>query len=258
VTYDEVKQGLADLHYAPLTTADAGRLLYDMVAQPDIENVLELGFGHGTSAAYMAAALAEKGTGSVTTIDRAAALSRKPNIHEVFEHLGLGAYLLPLYSSGSYNWELMRLIDRQTSGAETVPCFDFCFIDGAHTWETDGLAFLLADELLRPDRWVLFDDLRWTIASSPSTKTEKFETLSADELNTPQIAKVFDLLVRTNPRYAKFRVIGDYGWAYKSAIDGNGRHQDDVDKVVGPVILSHVQARRHPPTAMEEQTSFED
>jgi predicted O-methyltransferase YrrM len=247
VTYDEVNQRLADLHYAALTTPDAGRLLYDMVAQPDIENVLELGFGHGTSTAYMAAALAEKGAGSVTTIDRAAALSRKPNIHQVFENLGLDAYLLPLYSSSSYNWELMRLIERQASGAETVTCFDFCFIDGAHTWETDGLAFLLADKLLRPDRWVLFDDLRWTIASSPYTKTEKLETVSADELNTPQIAKVFDMLVRTHPGYGKFRVIGDYGCAYKSAIDGNGRHQDDVDKVGGPLILCQVRARRHPP-----------
>jgi predicted O-methyltransferase YrrM len=254
VTYDEVSQRLAGVHDAPLTTGDAGRLLYDMVAQPDIENVLELGFAQGTSTAYMAAALAEKGAGSVTTIDRAAALSRKPNIHQVFEHLGLDGYLRPLYSSSSYNWELMRLIERQTSGGETIPCFDFCFIDGAHTWETDGLAFVLADKLLRHDRWVLFDDLHWTIASSPSTKTEKFETLSADELSTPQIAKVFDLLVRNHPGYGEFRVTGRYGWAYKSAIDGNGRHQHDVEQVVGPLILCQVRARRHPPTATGEQT----
>ena len=242
--YDEVTRRLAKLDYEAFTSADAGRFLYDLVSQPEIENVLELGFAHGTSTAYMAAALAEKGVGSITTIDRASALSREPNLHQVLEELGLQAQVRALVDSSSYNWEMMRILERQTSDGVTTPCFDFCFIDGAHTWETDGFAFLLVDRLLREDRWVLFDDLGWSMAKSPSTKSEKFDTLSADELNTPQISQVFDLLVRSHPSYEAFVVTGSYGWAYKSATDGPGRHRHDVERLVGPTIARQLLQRR--------------
>ena len=213
----------------------------------------ELGFAHGTSTAYMAAALAEKGVGSVTTIDRASALSREPNIHQVLGHLGLEAQVRPLSAASSYNWELMRIVEQQTSGGETIPCFDFCFIDGAHTWETDGFAFLLVDRLLRHDRWVMFDDLNWSFAKSPSTKSEKFDTLSSDELNTPQISQVFDLLVRPHPSYGEFVVTGSYGWAYKQAAAGEGRHRHDVEQLVGPTILRQLLDRRQESKAAADQ-----
>jgi predicted O-methyltransferase YrrM len=242
--YKEVAQRLAELDYPALTTAEAGRLLYDFVSGPDVEDVLELGFAHGTSTAYMAAALAEKGVGSVTAIDRVSALSREPNIHQVLEHLGLESRVRPLFTASSYNWELMRILERQTTGGETIPCFDFCFIDGAHTWETDGFAFLLVDKLLRHDRWVLFDDLYWSLTTSPSTKSEKLHTLSEDELKTPQIVQVFDLLVRPHPAYDEFAVTGSYGWAYKRATEGEGRHRHDVERLVGPELLRQLLDRR--------------
>ena len=253
VTYEEVTRRLAKLDYAAFTTADAGRLLYDLVSQPDIEDVLELGFANGTSTAYMAAALAEKGVGSVTTIDRVSALTREPNIHQLLEQLGLEARVRPLFGASSYNWELMRILERQTSQGETTPCFDFCFIDGAHTWETDGFAFLLVDKLLRHDRWVLFDDLSWSIATSPSTKSEKLHTLSADELTTPQISQVFDLLVRPHPSYGAFVVAGSYGWAYKSAADGEGLHRHDVEQLVGPTIIRQLLERRRKSTEVADR-----
>ena len=46
--------------------------------------------------------------------------------------------------------------------------YDFCFIDGAHTWDTDGFAFCLVDRMLRPGGWIIFDDLNWTHAHSPT------------------------------------------------------------------------------------------
>jgi predicted O-methyltransferase YrrM len=244
VTYEEVVQNLAQFEYPALTAPGAGKLLYDFVATSDVDDILELGFAHGTSTAYMAAALAEKGAGTVTTIDRPSALSREPNIHQVVARLGLASHVRPLFTASSYNWELMRILERQTMGGETSPCFDFCFIDGAHTWETDGFAFMLVDKLLRHDRWVLFDDLHWTLAASPSTKTEKLHMLSEDELKTPQILQVFDLLVRAHPAYGEFVVTGSYGWAYKRPIEGEGRHRHDVERIVGPELLRQLLARR--------------
>ncbi|MGL5809687.1 MAG: hypothetical protein ACRCYQ_07075, partial [Nocardioides sp.] len=74
--------------------------------------------------------------------------------------------------------------------------FDFAFIDGAHSWFVDGLAFFLVDKLLKPGAWVLFDDLDWTYATSPTlSQTELVRSMPEDERNTPQIGKVFELLV---------------------------------------------------------------
>jgi hypothetical protein len=100
------------------------------------------------------------------------------------------------------------------------------------------------DKRLRHDRWVLFDDLHWTLAASPSTKTEKLHMLSEDELKTPQILQVFDLLVRAHPAYGEFVVTGSYGWAYKRPIEGEGRHRHDVERIVGPELLRQLLARR--------------
>lgn len=44
-------------------TPEQGQIVYDFVKNSDIENILELGFAHGTSTCYMAAALDEKKAG---------------------------------------------------------------------------------------------------------------------------------------------------------------------------------------------------
>jgi predicted O-methyltransferase YrrM len=100
----------------------------------------------------------------------------------------------------SYNWSLMRLLAEHGE-----PIFDYAFIDGAHTWALDGLAFLLVDRLLKPGGHVDFDDYSWTLARSPSMKPEVFPEVrrlySQEQIDEPQVALVVDLLVRRDPRY---------------------------------------------------------
>lgn len=100
----------------------------------------------------------------------------------------------------SYNWSLMSVL--RQGGA---PPFDYVFIDGAHTWAFDALAFLLVDRLLAPGGYVDFDDYHWTLARSPSMRPEAFpptRRLYTDEqIREPQVALVVDLLVRPDGRY---------------------------------------------------------
>lgn len=63
----------------------------------------------------------------------------------------------------SYNWSLMKMLKDGH-----IPCFDYVYLDGAHTWGVDALAFLLIDRLLKPGGYIDFDDYGWTFASSPS------------------------------------------------------------------------------------------
>src|SRR4051812_39229968 len=93
------------------------------------------------------------------------------------------------------------------------------FIDGAHSWETDALAFTLVDLLLRPDRWIIFDDLDWTYGASPSLRSSTLVAAMTDEQRTtPQVRKVVELLVCSRPDY-EVHYVGRYALAYKRGDD---------------------------------------
>lgn len=118
-----------------------------------VNNILELGFRHGVSSCYMASALDELGGGHLTTIDCKDAQDAQPNVDELLKKLGLSSYVTVYYEPVSYIWRLMKLLEENP-----VPIFDFCYIDGAHDWYTDGYAFFLVDKLLKPGGWIIFDD----------------------------------------------------------------------------------------------------
>jgi predicted O-methyltransferase YrrM len=102
----------------------------------------------------------------------------------------------------SYNWSLMRLLQ-----ASPEPIFDYVFLDGAHTWNIDALAFLLIDRLLREGGYVDFDDYGWSLASSPTMNPISFpptaEMYTAEQINTQHVRLIVDLLVRPNPDYVE-------------------------------------------------------
>jgi predicted O-methyltransferase YrrM len=235
VKLEEVDRALAELDVPRLTSEAGGRMLYEFVLGSGAEDVLELGFAHGTSTAYLAAALHERGGGLVTTLDRREALQREPNIHAVLGRLGLAELVRPILAERSYVWELMRLLRERAAEGPSGPWFDFCFVDGPHTWEVDGFAFFLVDKLLRPDRWLLFDDLHWTQASSPAQ--DLADDGSEEERTTAQIELVFDLLVREHPDYPLHRLLGNYAWAYKRAAQGDGVNADAVDRLLAPELV---------------------
>jgi predicted O-methyltransferase YrrM len=100
----------------------------------------------------------------------------------------------------SYNWSLMKLLrDHQT------PIFDYVFIDGAHTWALDALAFLLVDRLLKTGGYVDFDDYDWSLAVSPSQRPDVFPAtrrlFTDEQIHERHVSLIVDLLVRRDPRY---------------------------------------------------------
>jgi predicted O-methyltransferase YrrM len=232
---DVLEARLAKLDYAPLTSRFGGRMLYELVLGCRATKVLELGFAHGTSTAYIAAALEEVDGDLVTTIDRVSARSLTPNIDDVLHHLDLVRYAEPIFSESSYTWELMRLLERFTVDGTVVPAYDLCFVDGAHTWDVDGFAFFLVDKLLTEDSWIVFDDVHWTHHASPTRSTDALAEMPEDERTTAQISKVFDLLVRQHPAYDGHRIVGDYACAYKVG-RGSGLHEHLLDTLMSSTL----------------------
>jgi predicted O-methyltransferase YrrM len=218
VRAEDIAASLEGFDYQPLTSPAVGRLLYDLALSPGVEELLELGTAHGTSTAYIAAALAAKGVGHLTTVDRPDALEREPNVHQVLERLGLERWVTVARAS-SYNRVLMRMLEEATLDDETRPCLDFCFLDGAHTWETDGFAVVLVDRLLRPGGWIVLDDVEWSLADSPELRdSERVKSLTEEERTERGVRKIVDLILRTTPGY-EVRLFGNLAFAFKGPAD---------------------------------------
>jgi predicted O-methyltransferase YrrM len=192
----------------PMMTLEQAHAITRFVAQHDLHDLLELGFAHGVSTCYLAGALEEIGGGHLTSIDQESARSRDPNADALLARTGLSRFVTLIYDATSYAWRLGRMLE-----ADPTPRFDFCYLDGAHTWLADGFAFLLVDRLLVPGGWIVFDDLDWIAPPDP-------ERPAPAELAVPQVRMVYDLLVKTHPSYDHF--IERDGWAYAHKSDAAG------------------------------------
>jgi predicted O-methyltransferase YrrM len=189
-------------------------LMRDLIVEHDAHDILEIGFYHGKSSAYIAAILEDLGRGHLVTIDRENARAREPNIEYVLSTLGLTHRVTPVYATRSYTWELAKMIR-----AAPRPQFDFCYFDGGHTWDGTGFGFVLVDLLLRPGGWILFDDLTWTVDAAMQHRKQVpryWRNFSPDERAEPAVGLVFDLLV-PHLGYTEQAVInrGQWGLARK-------------------------------------------
>lgn len=213
----DVDRVAAAVEGVPHLSPEAGRRLYQFVLDNDITDVLELGTAHGVSACYLAAALHERGRGQVVTLDLPRAARLEPSVYDLLERTGLGEHVTPLFNEGGHTWQLLRWLD---SGAP--PAFDFCFLDAGHSWDVTGYAFFLVDRVVRRGGWLLFDDLTWTFDKSPSLgKKARTREMPEEQRTTPQVGKVFDLLVAQHPDYGRVERErgGRWGWAQKTGIE---------------------------------------
>ena len=223
VKFDAIHKIVGD---TPCLDSRSCRMLYDFILRSNIKDCLELGFAHGKSSCFIGGALHEKGQGGkLLTIDRSSVRSLTPNILEQIEKAELSDYIQPVFSETSYTWELMHLIEEATVSGHCIPRFDFVFIDGAHTWETDACAFFLVAKLLRPGGWILFDDLKWTLENSPSlSQDQHVKALPDDVRKTPHVERIVTLLVAQSPEFQDIVIRDGWAWVKKRAteIESNG------------------------------------
>lgn len=231
MTYEEVVKSVKGLRWM---SAAQGKILYDLVNDNNIQNVLELGFFHGVSALYMAAALEEKGAdGLITTIDKFNAKELEPNIEDLSYKLGLSAYIKPIYAHDCYTWELLRLLELKPR-----PSFDLIFIDGAHLWKTDGFAFFLCDKLLVENGYLIMDDIWWSMSKNADPNSNEWtKKYSNEEQSTNQLEKVFSLLIKEHPSYDEFRI--EDGWAYARKVGVGNQNNVKESVKVKTVLISH-------------------
>jgi len=215
--FEDAKKILGD---TPYLNADEGWELYDHIIKTRSANCLELGHAHGVSTIYIAAALDEIGQGHLDTVDLLSAIDREPNLETLLEASNLGHIVSIHREKNSYNWFLKKQIQNQTKQDQCQPCYDFCFFDGAKNWTIDGFAFFLVDKLLRPDAWILFDDMTWSygkVKGREASDGVTVRSLSDEEINEPHIELIFHSLVMQHPSYSNFCIQDNWwGWAQKN------------------------------------------
>lgn len=203
----------------PVMGEREGRKLYDHIRETRPDHVLEIGTAYGVSACFMAAALEENGHGRLTTVDHRDAAYANPTADELFTATGLAPWIQRVrIADSSYTWWLKGQLEQRTNPTGQVePLYDFCFLDGAHNWTIDGLAVVLIERLLKPGAWLLLDDVDWSYALYPeislSPPSDKMFALSPDEMHTPHVGAVVDVIVKGNPAFSEVR-IQDARWAW--------------------------------------------
>lgn len=220
------------LHGVPHMSLEQANTIRRFIIEHEVQNILELGFLHGVSTCYMAHALDELGQGHITTIDRGRARQAEPNIEQLLEKVGQRHRVTIHYEPTSYTWRMMKMLE-----ADPTPRFDLCYLDGAHNWFVDGFAFFLADRLLTPGGWIIFDDLDWTHEDSRSLRNSAFtQEMPEEERATAQVRKVYELLVKPHPSYENFKTDQDWAYAQKRsdvASESTGIRREIVTQEVG-------------------------
>ncbi|HWI70644.1 MAG TPA: class I SAM-dependent methyltransferase [Baekduia sp.] len=192
------------------TSPAAGEELHEFVREHRFERCMELGFAHGGSAVYIASALEANGAGHLDSVDLEIAKERQPPATETLKRAGLEHRVTLNYEATSYTWFLHGKLREQLRDGERIePLYDFVFIDGAHTWDVDALAFALVDRLLKPGGWILLDDLDWKLGESDPSAPAAQRELS-------HVREIWELLALTHPQYDEFRTDQQWGWARKS------------------------------------------
>lgn len=211
----------------PHISKHSARVLYDFILAEAPEQCLELGFAHGASSGYIAAALDELGRGHLTSVDIEASADFTPSMEDTVRKIGLAKHISIFREKNSYTWFLKKKIEKQSRNGTCFPCYDFIFIDGSKNWTIDGLAFFLSDKLLRENGWILFDDYNWRYADAMARGKKiadgvTLRSLPDDQIEQPNVRAIFDLLVAQHPHYANFK-IQDHSWAWAQKTSGSRR-----------------------------------
>ncbi len=222
-----------------------GRELYAFIMKARPKRILELGFAYGKSTVIMAAALDELGEGMIDTVDLEVTreIFKDPSIEDLLKEAKLSNLVNVYREEHSYTWWLKKKLDLQIKGSKIVPDYDFCYLDGSHNFTVDSCAFSIVDRLLRPGATLLLDDLKYSYGQMnarqgksnepPPLTIDEFDgrcrvartRMSEDELQAFHVAAIYNLLIKTNPDYHRFRISqkSNWGWARKKGGERDAR-----------------------------------
>jgi predicted O-methyltransferase YrrM len=209
ISVDDVDRAVHDTPYMTLEQARTLQRLWNSCPPGDL---LELGFAYGKGSAYLGALAAQKGQRAVC-VDNLSARDRQPRADSTIGAAGVADHVDLLFTDNGYVWWMKQQLEEGDSRR-----YSLVYLDGAHDWFVDGFAALLLDRFLIPGGVLVLDDLDWSFASSAAPDImARVSSMTADVASEPQVRKVWELLLQTDPRWGEFEEHDGWGIARKLA-----------------------------------------
>lgn len=178
--------------------------------------VAEIGIGGGVTSCAIAEIIKEAGELHLFDFHESVIKIKKILNLEGYENIVPHGNSFKLQDS--YNFGLLDIIRTNGPGY-----FDYIYLDGAHTFPVDALAFFLCDILLKPGGLIDFDDYGWTIGGHIKSWKEKYDpkrsiydgvgsfcsfmeaSFTEKQLEEKHVALIVDDLVKKTGRYEEIK-----------------------------------------------------
>jgi hypothetical protein len=100
----------------------------------------------------------------------------------------------------SYSWNLCKIfLARHADEHQSTEIWDAVYLDGAHRFNIDAPATCIVKSLLRKGGIIVFDDMDWTMAHSPTSNTrQNWARYTSEQMNEPHVRLIVDAFMRTD------------------------------------------------------------
>lgn len=104
----------------------------------------------------------------------------------------------------SYSWTLAKMVlNMIEEGGNGI--FDLVYLDGAHAFFHDSTACCLLKKLINIDGYIVFDDMYWSIAKSPTQnptkKPEMLDKFTLEQVETCHVEMVVKLFMEPDKQF---------------------------------------------------------
>ncbi|ASQ89792.1 hypothetical protein CHL67_01620 [Prosthecochloris sp. GSB1] len=104
----------------------------------------------------------------------------------------------------SYAWSLAKVSMEARARGDGMGLWDAIYLDGAHTFPVDAPATCVLKEMVKIGGYFVFDDVKWSLASSPTMSTPAVKELYTDEqMDAHHVEMLVDLFMRTDVRFTE-------------------------------------------------------
>ena len=166
----------------------------------------EVGVGIGASTVEFLQALGER--------DELHLFDRQPVLTELLDEIAsdpkasiVVPHENPANRFASYAWELAIMARKLDRAKKPVGIFDFVYLDGAHAFHHDAAACAVLKRMIKPGGYLVLDDMHWTHNTSPTlnpaNRPDIAEQYTAEQLSTPHVALVVDVLLRRDKHFVQ-------------------------------------------------------
>lgn len=107
----------------------------------------------------------------------------------------------------SYNWNLSDLLFKMRNDSLNG-IFDVVYLDGAHSFSYDAAACCLLKELLKPDGYMVFDDIFWSYSQNENLAVSLADFYTEQQMEECQVQRVINAFMIGDRRFEEVYMSG--------------------------------------------------